>query len=254
MHYRTLIAFLIVSAALGAACGGGSSPSPTAETLEGRTFLSTGVEGQSLVAGSVVRITFQAGQLSVRAGCNSMGGPYRIDGDLLVPGQLSTTEMACDPLLMAQDQWVGDLLGGATIAIGHNPLTLTKGTVRLMLLNRVVADPDRPLVGTRWVVDGVISGGAVSNLPAGIVAAVTFGDGAVIVEAGCNQGGGSARITDAAIEFGPIGLTKKGCEPPAMSVELAVTQVLSGTIAYRIEAGTLTLSAGDVGLTLRAGS
>ena len=42
------------------------------------------------------------------------------------------------------------------------------------------------------------------------------------------------------------------CAPPRMAVEQAVAAVLSGTVGYAIEAGTLTLDAGGVGLMLRA--
>ena len=189
---RTLLTLALASAVLLGACGGGGSatPGPTGQGLEGRTFLSTGAQGRALVAGSTVRLAFQDGQVSASAGCNSMGGPYRIDGDRLVAGQLATTEMACDPALMEQDRWLADLLGGATIALDGDTLDAHQGDHRLTLLDREVADPDRPLLGTRWVVDGLISGDAVSSVPAGVIAALTFSDGRVDVEAGCNTGGG----------------------------------------------------------------
>ncbi len=253
MKHRTLLTFALTSVFLLGTCGGGSAtPGPTGQSLEGRTFLSTDVEGRALVAGSTVRLTFLNGQVSASAGCNSLGGPYRIEGDRLIAGQLATTEMACDPALMDQDRWVADLLGGATITFDGDTLTLTKVGTRLTLLDREVADPDRPLLGTRWVVDGLISGGAVSSVPVGATAALTFSDGRVDVEAGCNRGGGTVRVTEETLDFGPIGLTKMGCAPDVMAVEQAVTAVLSGTIGYTIEAGTLTLNAGAVGLILRA--
>jgi heat shock protein HslJ len=254
MHDRTHLIFALATAFLLGACGGGASgtPGPTGGSPEGRTFVSTGVEGRALVAGSTVRFTFQDGGVSVSAGCNSMGGPYRIEGDRLVADQLATTEMACEPALMEQDRWVADLLDGATIALDGDTLTLTKGITRLTLLDREVADPDRPLLGTRWVVDGLVAGDAVSSVPAGVIAALTFADGRVEVEAGCNTGGGAIRVTETTIDFGPIGLTKMACEPGRMAVEQAVTTVLSGTVRYTIEAAILTLDAGGVGLMLRA--
>ena len=130
--------------------------------------------------------------------------------------------------------------------------TVCKG-VGLVLLDREVSDPDRPLFGTRWVVDGLVSGDAVSSMPVGVVAALTFAEGRVTVEAGCNRGGGAVTVSDATLTFGPIALTKMACEDGAMEVERIVSAVLSGEVRYAIEASTLRLDAATVGLTLRAG-
>lgn len=91
------------------------------------------------MAGTTVRISFQNGQLGASAGCNAMGGPYRIEGSRLISGQLAMTEMACEPPLMEQDRWVAELLGGATVALDRDTLTLTGSTVRVTLLDREVA-------------------------------------------------------------------------------------------------------------------
>jgi heat shock protein HslJ len=255
----TAFTLALASAVLVAACNGGGSatagpagPNGSPPDLDGRTFLSTAVQGRALVAGSTIRLSFRDGQVGASASCNSMGGAYRIDGDRLITGQLATTEMACEPPLMEQDRWVAELLGGATVALDGETLTLTNSRVSVTLVDREVADPDRPLLGTRWVVDGLISGDAVSIVPVGVTAALTFWDGRVDVEAGCNSGGGSVEVTDATLDFGPIGLTKMACEPGAMAVEAAVTAVLSGTVRYTIEADALTLDAGGIGLMLRA--
>jgi heat shock protein HslJ len=153
---------------------------------------------------------------------------------------------------MEQDRWVAELLGEATVILDGDTLTLINATVRLTLLDREVADPDRPLLGTRWVVDGLISGDAVSSVPVGVTAALTFSDGRVDVEAGCNAGGGTVQVGDGTLSFGPIGLTKMACEQVRMAVERAVVNVLAGSVDYEIEAGALTLKAGGLGLMLRA--
>jgi heat shock protein HslJ len=113
-------------------------------------------------------------------------------------------------------------------------------------------DPDRPLAGTRWVVDGLVEGDAVSSVPADVIAALTFSAGRVDVVAGCNQGGGAVTATEATLTFESITMTKMACEGGAMEVERLVSGVLSGDVRYTIEAGTLTLAAGPAGLTLRA--
>ncbi|MEO8468105.1 MAG: META domain-containing protein [Chloroflexota bacterium] len=253
MSSRNLLATVLVVAALGVACGGSSSTSsPTTQTLEVRTFLSTRVDGPALVAGTVIRITFQNGRVSVNAGCNTFGGPYRIDGDRLVVGQIITTEIGCQPNLAAQDQWVSGLIGGATIALDGNNLTLALSGIRVAFLDRVVADPDRPLLGTPWVVDGLITGGATSSVPAGLTASVTLTETSVDVETGCNSGGGPVTNADGTLTFGDLILSKKACTGPGAALEGAVTAVLHGTVAYQIVADQLTLKSDALGLTLRA--
>ena len=261
MRHHAAFALALLSTLLLASCGGGASPSSSgpapggsagAGGLEGRTFLSTAVDGRVLVAGSRIRLSFKNGQVGASAGCNSMGGAYRLDAGRLLAPQLATTDMGCAAALMTQDQWVADLLNGAALTLDGNSLTLARNGVRVTFLDRQVADPDRPLLGTRWVVESVISGDVASSLPMGAVAALTFSAGRVDVETGCNSGSGTATITDGSITFAAISLTKRACPPEVMSLEQAVTAVLGGAATYAIEADSLTLMAGGSGLTLRA--
>lgn len=260
MRQLPILAATLAAAVALAACGGTpAAPSASADSsadppagLEGRTFLSTASTGRVLVAGSQVRIAFEGGTLSLSAGCNSMSGGYRVVDGRLETGQMAMTEMACAEPLMAQDQWVATFVSGAGIKLDGDTLTLGKDGVTLTLVDRVVADPDRPLLGTRWVVDSLVSGDSVGNVPQGVIAALTFSDGRVDVEAGCNSGGGSIEIGVGTITFGPIALTKMACAGPAWLVEDVVTAVLSGNVAYAIEADTLMLEAGGKGLVLRA--
>jgi heat shock protein HslJ len=206
------------------------------------------------VAGSRVRLTFDGGTVGAQAGCNSMGGPYVLDGGTLRAPQLATTEMACDAALMAQDQWLAGMLNGAAATLDGDTLTLAKDGVTLTLVDREVADPDRDLEGTRWVVEGLVTGDVVSSVPFGAQAALTFTDGEVAVETGCNTGRGPAEIVEGTISVGSIGLTAKACPEPAMALEQAVLAVLGSPVAFDIEADVLTLVGGGIGLILRAAS
>lgn len=259
------VAALAAAAALAAtvalaACGGTPAASSASAVrsadppvgLEGRTFLSAASTGRVLVAGSQVRITFQGGSVSISAGCNSMSSPYQVVDGRLQTDQMAMTEMACAEPLMAQDQWIAAFVSGAGIRLDGDTLTLGKDGETLTLVDRVVADPDRALLGIRWVVDGIVSGGSVGSVPQGVTAALTFSDGRVDVEAGCNRGTGSVEIGPDAITFGPIGLTKMACVGTVMLVEDAVMAALSGEVSYDIEADTLMLEAGSQGLVLRA--
>lgn len=133
-------------------------------------------------------------------------------------------------------------------------LTLTAGSTVLTLLDREVADPDRSLVGTSWRVDSLISGDAVSSVPAGAEATLTFAeDGTVSVSPGCNRGSGSYERGEGTVSVGPLAATRMACQGPRGELESAVLEVLgAGELTVRIEAASLTLQAGDVGLGLRA--
>ncbi len=260
------LASLAVLGLVAAACGDDKdavapateAPTPTGApipTLDGRTFLSTEVTGYDLVEGSVIRLAFEDGSLSANAGCNQIFGGYQLDGNVLVAGTLGQTQMACDEALMDQDMWLSELLSGSpTLALAGDELVLTSadGATVVTMLDREVADPDRPLEGTRWVVESTIANEAVSSVPAGAVASITITDGSVAVESGCNTGSGEVEVGEGTLTFGPIASTTRACEDELMQLETAVFAALAGEATYEIEADVLTIRAGDAGLVLRA--
>src|SRR5699024_2671020 len=121
---------LLVLGGCGERDGPGEQP-----RVAGRTFLSTDVrrEGRPspLVEGTRIRMTFEGGQVSVQAGCNSLSGDYRVESGVLRVGQVGGTEMGCPEALMAQDQWLAALLESAlALALEGDELTLSgRGTV-----------------------------------------------------------------------------------------------------------------------------
>lgn len=238
--------------------GASSTTVPAAPDLDGRTFLSTDItengKPKTLVAGSRIRLSFTDESLSVSGGCNIGSGPYSVvDGHLRVE-PMGMTEMACDEPRMAQDDWVFAVLGDRpALQLEGTTLILTTDTVTLTLEDREVADPDRPLVGTVWVGSTLIDGDVATNAPELAKVRLTFGaDGQVAVNAGCNTGGGSYEDTDTTITFGPVALTKMGCDEDRMAVESHVAAVLDGEVEFTIEAASLTLTNGDRGLGLTA--
>ena len=227
--------------------------------LDGRTFLSTSVTesgtDRPLVEGTRIRLGFEDGHLSASAGCNTLGATYQVDGGVLVIGDAATTEMACDPPLMDQDQWLFELLGAEpAISLSENELVLEEGATVITLLDREVADPDRPLVGPVWALTTLIDQDAASSVPQGVTASLTFTpESLVMVNTGCNSGSGGFDLVENTIRFGDLALTSMACEPPAGDVETAMLAVLGADVVrYEIEAGTLTLTTGDHGLQLSA--
>jgi heat shock protein HslJ len=252
---RLVLGGMAIAAALSlAGCG------PTASaSLGGRAFLSTAVtdggQPKNLVPGTRVRLGFADANITASAGCNTIGGTYRIDGGRLVVASLGMTDMGCDPDRQAQDQWLIALLNaGPAVQLTGDELVLQGDGKLLRLLDRRVADPDRPLVGTRWVLDSIVAGDAVSSVPDAVTATLVFkDDGTVAVDTGCNRGSTRWAATGAGLRFEGLEVTTKGCAASLGNVENAVTRVLAqGTVAASIRADVLSLRAGGSGLDYRA--
>jgi len=250
-HLKTPLILVLVLAACSAAPGAGNP-------LDGHEYLSISVTedgaDRPLVDGTRIRISFDDGQLGASAGCNTMGGTYRLEGGLLVFEGGAMTEMGCDDPRHAQDDWLMAFLGSRpTVVQSGTDLTLTAGGTVITLQDREVAEPDLPLVGTTWTVDSIISGDAVSSVPNGAVSSITFSDdGRVEVTTGCNQGGGRFEVSGGTLRFVDLAVTEMACEGTGGQLEASVLPVLGADgLTWAIDAGSLTLMAGNNGLVLR---
>lgn len=250
MNWRPILLVLALTA-----CSGMPGP-----TLDGSEWLSTAVTedgaDRPLVDGTRIRLGFTDGQLGASAGCNTMGGGYRIEGGRLVFEGGGMTEMGCDDERHAQDDWLFEFLGSQpSVAQEGDKLTLTSGGTVIAFQDRETAEPDLPLVGTTWTVDSIISGDAVSSVPGDAVATLVFtDDGRVEVDTGCNTGGGTYEVADGTLRIREVVTTLIGCGGTAGQLEAAVMAVINAEeLDFAIDAGTLTLMAGDHGLGLRGG-
>ena len=148
-----------------------------------------------------------------------MGGAYTVVGDRLTTGDMFMTEMACAEPLMTQDQWLAAFLADVGISLDGDTLILDDGTTKMTLLDKEVATPDQPIEGTLWVVDGIVTGDAVSSVPQGVDASLRIVDGQAEVQFGCNSGGGPVEVTEDTLTFGPMMSTKMACEAGPAAVE-----------------------------------
>lgn len=217
--------------------------------LDGRTFLGTKADPAAPGDVTGVRLTFRDGTLSASGGCNSMGGPYQVVDGILGTGQMAMTEMACEEPRMTMDTWLAALLPGAKLTLDDDTLTLVKDGTTLTLVDEEVARPDLPLAQrTQWALDGIAQGGAdgaVSSVPVGVTAGITFGGDQANVAFGCNSGVGEVVIAESSLTFGPVGSTKMACDGPAGDVERVMQSVLSGEVAYTIDGDLLTITGAD---------
>jgi heat shock protein HslJ len=234
------------------ACGG----LPGA-TLDGTEWVSIAVTedgaNRPLVDGTQISLRFADDQIGASAGCNTMSGAYGTDSGTLIVETAGTTEMGCDEERHAQDDWLFGLLGSRPeITQDGDKLILTADATVITLQDREVAEPDLPLTGTTWTVDSIVSGDAVSSVPAGATATLVFtDDGRLELDNGCNVGGGTYEVTDGTLRVGVLETTLRACEAAAAQLESAVMSVLNaGELEWSIDASFLTLMAGDNGLGL----
>lgn len=247
-----LVAGLLVLMA--ASCGdddtASSSETLSADTLDGKTFLSTDVTGQTLVADTRITLRFEGESLSAIAGCNTMTGGYTVDGDVLKVGALAQTRMACEEDLMAQDQWIVDLLTGSPKAtLADDVLTLATDATTVKFGDRSKIADGSALDGSAWTMKTLETGGTTAQAPEN--AYLSYDEGRVFVSTGCNHGTAELTVGDGTVTVGPMALTRKACEPDLMTWEGALTGFLQGDLKYELSGSDLTLSSDTGTLTLK---
>lgn len=256
---------LIVAAvaALASACGTNvavTSPPATAPEAElyGKTFLSTKVtvdgKNHALVEGTRISLSFEKNKLSALAGCNGTGGDVKLGGGVidLTPGP--STMMACEPDLMKQSEWFAKVLATKPAwKFSDGTLTVTSDQTVLTFLDKKQAMPDIGLEDSRWTLEAVITGEAMSSSAGASKANLEFRDGKVSGFDGCNQLGGPAKVSSGKVVLGDITTTLKACAE-GTEVGTAFGKVMTkGTLTVVIDAdrATLTTADGKNGLVLR---
>jgi heat shock protein HslJ len=254
---RALTALTCLSVLLGCDSVADPSEGDLASRLRDRMFLAESVEGRELVAGTEIRMTFGEDELGAHAGCNHLGGPYSIDGNRLVLSGLSSTNIGCQPDLHAQDEWLAALLTGSprlTLDDDDARLTIAGDDVQLTLLDRELASPDRPLVGTNWIGNGMGDGMSISIGPGSEEVTVEFADdGGFTVFTGCIGGEGTFTATASTISFQDLAYAEEVCSPANLApLSRFVMSVLDGSqVSYEIEEANLEISRGSNVLMFR---
>lgn len=223
--------------------------------LAGRTYVVT----EALVAGterplvSEVRLAFEADEVVVTTGCNSIRGSWEYDGPAVRFDSLMQTEMGCEPELAEQEQWLAELLGAPmTAQPAGDELVLAFGGTELHVVDREQHSPDLTLTGQRWELDTIVAGDSASSVPVGAKAWLEFAeDGRVTGLLGCNRGSGTWTEEDGVLRMS-LASTKMACQGPRGEVETAMLAVLNAPIEVRITERRLDLTAAKAGLGFTA--
>lgn len=251
-----LVIFALVAVS---ACASPGIPSPTSGAspstsgsaapagIVGPTWLVSTIGGSDTVTGSQPTMTFGAdGRIEGTGGCNSYGGPYKLDGAAIDVGELASTMMLCtDQSIGAQETAFFAALGGAqTWHVDPN------GDVVLGGSSEIVAKP-APAEPSGSAGTGIVGAWNLAEMGptadfAHLQPTIEFtADGGVSGFAGCNTFSGSYTTQGSTLTWGPLATTKMACQRPGSAVESDYLAALSAVNAWKIEPdGRLLLDGG----------
>jgi len=228
MKNLSLMVLLAAVCVMGAACGTETAPTASQETVtvnqpefEGVLWRLIELQSEtgdmaSVLDQTTVDLKFTGGKLGGTAGCNRYFGTYSL-GDanqLLLGSEMGSTQMACPPEIMAQEQRFLALLGRVATAEREGDHLLLQDAESATLLKFVATKP-ASLENTEWQATGINNGkgGVVSTATTSLSTAL-FAEGQVSGAGGCNQFTATFEIDGDQITIGPAAATRKFCNDP----------------------------------------
>lgn len=271
-----LASLLTAAAGCGSATDPGAATDPTDRLPVGRSFDATGATegGRDRPLPAKAGIEFRPdGTASVATGCNGASGQAELRNGRLVGEGFAITEMACmNPGVMEQETFVMSVLEGQPeVLLDGNVLVLRTAAAEIRFLDRSVADPDRPLEGTRWRVTGDFSS-QVASSRAALTGELVLSAGRLRFTGTCQEAEGPAVVAGTRIEVGPLDLKRlspvvaatsstavgphhapsaRTCSADEEKAEAEVRRLLAGSLEAKVSSANLMLTRPDgSGLTL----
>lgn len=226
-----------------------------ADSVEGSWQMTSGTVGGEeipLISSHPITISFEANEVTGTASCNGYGGTFELSGSEISFGNLAMTEMGCFPeeTMKAEALFAQGLTMVNLVAVDGG-LTLSGEDVE-MTFERLEPVPEAELTNTVWVLDGLITGDAVSSVSGERATLELFSDGSVLGGSGCRLLQGQYMISGPEVvltEFSAEG----ECDPALADQDSHVVAVLGDGFRVEVDGQRMTLwSAGDVGLSYRA--
>lgn len=235
------------------------APVETPDSADGSWRLVSGsIEGSPIVPvpGWDVTMDVDGTRVGGRAACNSYGGTVEAgeDGSFAV-GELSWTEMACEPDVMDVEQAVlRALLAVTSFELADGRLTV-QGADAVLSFETVAPVPVADIVGTTWVLDSYLQGDAASSLPSmGLATLRLDADGALVGSTGCRRLEGEWIEAGAEIVFTSFSAIDDpaagACPPDAERLDGLIISVLGDGFSAVVDGDRLTvMSQGGDGLS-----
>lgn len=232
------------------------------DTVDGAWVLTSGtVDGVDLVllGDRQVTLVVEWGEVGGTAACNGYGGFADVADNALTIGELSWTEMGCEPAVMDLEQaYLAALSDTTSYEITDGALTLAGPSSELVFAPEALVD-DQAIVGTSWVLDTVIDGDAATNSAMmGLATLTLHDDGTLSGSTNCRvlQGEWIASGTEIVFtSFSAIDNPNVGvCAPESQTLDGFIIGVLEGGFSVEVEGSRMTLMAsGGEGLSYTAG-
>ena len=250
MHATRRLAALIAVAAviIVALAGCGDSGEPAEFSLEDTYWVcsaaSNGEELVDLIDNSHLDIVFAGTEASGSSGCNRYSGPYTLDGNSITVGPFTSTLIACEEPLMAQETaYLAAVQSAVEFGIEGSTLTLFDADGAEV----AVYEADMtPLTGDVWLCTGYNNGQqAVVSVALDTTITIEFSEhDKATGSSGCNTYEAQYEADEEGnMELSQIAVTQMFCGSPdgIMTQEEAFLSALVTVGAFDIRGDALTL-------------
>ena len=166
--------------------------------------------------GTTVDIEFIGTEFGGTAGCNRYFGTYNLGdtNDLSIGPDIGSTQMACPPEVMEQEQRYFALLGQVAAVNRSEEQLILEDADSASLLKFVATEP-ATLEDTEWLASGINNGkgGVVSTATTALSTAI-FSEGQLSGSGGCNPFTATYETDGDQITIGPAAATRMFCDKP----------------------------------------
>ena len=228
MRHQRWFTILVAVCALTTACGTEPTPTVSPETdakeqveLQEVLWRLVELQGESgdmtpVLDGTTVDVKFIGGEFGGTAGCNRYFGTYSLGeaNELTVGSEMGSTQMACPPEVMEQEQRYLALLGQVAMANRADDRFSLQGADSETLLKFVATEP-ASLEATSWEATGINNGkGGVVSTATTSMSTALFAGGRLSGSGGCNRFTGTYETEGDQISIGPAAATRMLCNEP----------------------------------------